>query len=901
MSPQSSIGHYRIVSKLGEGGMGAVYRATDTKLNREVAIKVLPDAVANDPDRLARLTREAQVLASLNHPNIAAVYGVEERAIVMELVPGHPPAGPLSPEAALPLIRQLIDALEYAHEKGVVHRDLKPANLKITPEGRLKVLDFGLAKALSADTASDTAHSGNPASSPTLTIQGTLAGAIMGTAAYMSPEQARGQKVDKRADIWSFGVVFYELLTGRNLFGRETVSDTLAAVLKTDPDWSALPPDTPPAIRRLLRRCLERDRTRRLADIADARLEIDEALESPAAIVAPLARAAFHWWIAALALVALGGLAVAVVHFRETPPQAAAVRFQVPAPEKANFGLAPPALSPDGHQLAFIAGGADGHSMVWVRPLDSVAAHALPGTEGAVEALFWSPDSRLIGFLVQGKVKKIEAAGGPPQTLCEIPEFLIGGSWNRDGVIIIGTADGGLFRVSQAGGVAARLTTADEAHGELGHLKPWFLPDGRHFLYLLRTANPEAMGIYLATLDGTERKRLAATNQGGAYAPPAAGSQHGHLLFLREGTLMALPLDARRFEPAGEAFPLAEQVGSWLSGEFFSVSTNGVLAYRNGGGAGGGPQVGGSQPVWFDRQGKSLGTLGPPGNYGTGPTLSPDGNRAAVDLGNSAGNRDVWVLDVARGVPTRFTFDSGQDFSPAWSPDGTRLIFGSVGVNAGVFDIYQKDSSGTGEQERQLQFSSAMFPNSWSPDGRYLLYTIAQKGNRDLWVLPAAAGTPPGTKPVPYLQGPYNEQQGQFSPDGRWIAYSSDESGSFQVYVQSFPAGAGKVQVSTAGGSQPRWRRDGKEIFYISADFRLSAVDVKTEPRFEIGAPQALFGVRTPVGGLADWFSHYDVAADGMRFLVNTVAAERAGPAPTPITVIVNWQAALKQPKNAAK
>jgi serine/threonine protein kinase len=406
MSPQSSIGHYRIVSKLGEGGMGAVYRATDTKLNREVAIKVLPEAVANDSDRLARFTREAQVLASLNHPNIAAVYGVvehgvEERAIVMELVPGQAPAGPLSAEAALPLIRQLIDALEYAHEKGVVHRDLKPANLKITPEGRLKVLDFGLAKALSADSASG----GNPASSPTLTMQGTMAGMIMGTAAYMSPEQARGQKVDKRADIWSFGVVFYELLTGRNPFGCDTVSDTLAAVLKTDPDWSALPRDTPPAVRRLLRRCLERDRTRRLADIADARLEIDEgAGESLAPPIARHARAAVRWLIAVLALVALASLVVAVMHFRETPQPPAAVRFQIPAPEKTSFGLAPPAISPDGRQLAFIAGGAEGHSMVWVRPLDSVAAHALTGTEGAVWALFWSPDSRFIGFLVGGRL-----------------------------------------------------------------------------------------------------------------------------------------------------------------------------------------------------------------------------------------------------------------------------------------------------------------------------------------------------------------------------------------------------------------------------------------------------------------------------------------------------------------
>ena len=891
MSPSSSIGHYRIVSKLGEGGMGAVYRATDTRLNREVAIKVLPAAVASDPDRLVRFTREAQVLASLNHPNIAAVYGVEEHAIVMELVEGQPPAGPLSSEAALPLIRQLIDALEYAHEKGVVHRDLKPANLKITPEGRLKVLDFGLAKALSADAA----NTGDPTSSPTVTMHGTMAGMIMGTAAYMSPEQARGQKVDKRSDIWSFGVVFYELLTGRNLFGCETISDTLAAVLKTDPDWSALPLDTPPGIRRLLRHCLDRDRKRRLADIADARLEMDEALsgpELPVPAAALPARAAFRWWNAAVALVALAGLALAVVHFRETPPQPAAMRFQIPAPEKTNFGITGMALSPDGRQLAFIAGGVDGRPMLWVRPLDSVTAHALPGTEGAGYLPFWSPDSRFIGFLVQGKVKKIDAAGGLPQPLCEVPGDLVGGSWSRDGVIIFGSASSGLFRVSQAGGVAAGLTTPDKAHGERGHLRPWFLPDGRHFLYFSR-AGQEAIGIYLATLDGPERKRLATTGQAGAYAPPAAGSENGHLLFLREGTLMALPLDARRFEPAGEPFPLAEQIGSLLAMGFFSVSANGVLAYRNGASSAGVTQL-----AWFDRQGKSLGVLGPPGVYSS-PELSPDGSRAAVDQldTGTAATQNVLLMDVARGVPMKFTFDLGQDFGATWSPDGTRLAFTSIrGAEIGM---YQKDSGGTGKEELLLKSDLNVVPNSWSPDGRYLLYSATSpKTGNDLWVLPASAGTTPGGKPVSYLQEPYNERQGQFSPDGRWIAYSSDESGIYQVYVQSFPAGAGKFQVSTSGGSQPRWRRDGKEIFYIGADGRLTAVDVKKEARFGAGAPHPLFDAQIPSGGpgtaVYGTFD-YDVTADGKRFLASSVAIDRANAAPTPITVIVNWTAALKR------
>jgi eukaryotic-like serine/threonine-protein kinase len=907
MSLPSSIAHYRITAKLGEGGMGEVWRATDTKLGREVAIKVLPDRFAADPDRMARFRREAQVLASLNHPNIAAIYGVEERTIVMELVEGETLAelvarGPVPVAEALPMARQIAEALEAAHEKGIVHRDLKPANVKVTPAGVIKVLDFGLAMAVSPTSGTAGAQA-DLNTSPTLTVRATQAGMIMGTAAYMSPEQARGMAVDKRADIWAFGVLLYELLTARPLFAGETISDTLAAVLRADIDLTALPLDTPPAIRRLLRRCLERDRKRRLPDIGVARLEIDEALggspESLALAAVPHARAAIRWRNAAVALaaLALAGLALAVVHFRETPPQAVPVRFQIPAPEKGSFGSTGLALSPDGRQLAFIASGADGRAMLWVRPLDSVTAHALLGTTGAGWVPFWSPDNRSIGFVVQGKLKKIEAAGGPPQTLCEVPGGLVGGSWSRDGVIIFGTPFGGLFRVPQAGGAATRLTTTDEPNGELGHLRPWFLPDGRHFLYFSRTANPEKAGIYLATLDGPARKRLVATNQGGAYAPPAAGSQNGHLLFLREGTLMALPLDARRFEPAGEAFPLAEQVGSILATEFFSVSANGVLAYRNGGAALGF----GSQLVWFDRQGKSLGALGPLGVYASGPALSPDGNRVAVDQldTGTAGNRDVhevWVLDVARGVPTRFTFDTVNNGSPAWSPDGARLVFASMRGTAGTYSIYQKDSSGTGKEELLLQSGTPMVPNSWSPDGQYLLYSVTgQKTGSDLWVLPVAGGTPPDSKPVPYLQGPYNERQGQFSPDGRWIAYSSDETGSYQVYVQSFPAGTGKFQVSTAGGSQPRWRRDGKEIFYTGADGRLTAVSVKTAPKFEAGAPQALFDALIRPGSLAAGPFFYDVAADGRRFLFNTLATDRAGPAPTPITVIVNWPAALKR------
>ena len=894
MVPGFSIAHYRITAKLGEGGMGEVYRATDTKLGREVAIKVIPDVFAQDEDRMARFTREAQMLAALNHPNIAAIYGVEDRALVMELVEGSTlaariAAGPMPLAEVLPVALQIVDALECAHEKGIVHRDLKPANIKITPEGRVKVLDFGLAKALANETAQ-----GDPASSPTLTMRATMAGVILGTAGYMSPEQARGHEADKRADIWSFGVVLYEMLTGRQIFVGPTVSDTLAAVLMREPDWSLLPPDTPPALHRLLRRCLERERRQRLPDIAVARMELDDALrggpaESPVAAASPKADGWLRWWSGAATVVALAALAVAAMHFRETPAPPDPLRFQIPAPEKTQFGTTGLAVSPDGRRIAFIAAGAHGAAMIWVRSLDSLAAQALPGTEGVVYLPFWSPDGRSIGFMAQGKLRKVEASGGPPQIICDQPGISLAGSWSREGVIIFSTSNGGLFRVPQAGGVPSRITTPNESQGEIGHLRPWFLPDGRHFLYVTRTRQPENAAIYLASLDSKERKRLAATQQAGAYAPPAAGSRTGHLLFLRQNTLMAQPLDGTRFEPVGEAFPVAEQVGSYLAMGLFSVSTNGVLAYRSG------DSAGGSQLVWFDRTGKSLGTLGAHNIFNGGLSISPDGKRVAVDQMDQTGNRDVWVLDVARGVPMRFTFDSAQEVGPVWAPDGRRLLFSSDRAG-GINSIYKKDSSGSGNEELLFKSGIPMLAYDWSPDGRYLLYgALDPKTRSDLWVLPVAAGTAGEGKPAPYVQTPFSENQGQFSPNGRWIAYTSDESGQPEIYVQSFPAGGGKYQVSTgAGGTQARWRRDGKEMFYIGGDGNLMAVNVKTEGAFEADTPRGLFNPRIFFGATNAYF-RYDVAKDGQRFLAISVDTGAEGSGPAPITVVVNWQAALKR------
>jgi Tol biopolymer transport system component len=693
----------------------------------------------------------------------------------------------------------------------------------------------------------------------------------MGTAAYMSPEQARGKTVDKRADIWAFGVVLYEMLTGRQLFEGETVSDTLARVLTKEPDWDRAPAKT----RRLLRRCLEKDPKRRLRDIGDAwELPEEPPVESPS-------HSALPWAVAAVAILAAAGLAV--VHFRQTPPQPVPIRFQIPAPDKTNLsGNSGMALSPDGRRLAFVASGPDGRGMIWVRALDSLAAQALPGTEGApASAPFWSPDSRFIGFAVRGKLNKIEASGGPPQTLCELSANITGGSWSRDGVIVLGTPTGGLFRVPQAGGVATQFTAPDASLGETGHWRPWFLPDGRHFLYATNTRKAEDSAIYLATLDSKDRKRLVAARQAAAYAPPPTGSENGHLLFLRAGTLMAQPLDAKRFELTGEPFPVAEQVGSYYGIAFFSVSANGVLAYRSGSSLN-------SQLVWFDRGGKSLGSLGAPALYDGGLALSPDGKRVAVGEGEQIGNRDIWLLDVARGVHTRFTFDA-QSSRPTWSPDGARLAFVSYRGESGN-EIYQKDSGGSGSEEL---LSKSGFPEDWSLDGR-LLYSVSDpKTKGDLWVLPVQAGTPESHKPRPYLQTPFTEAQGRFSPDGHWVAYASDESGQYQIYVQSFPAGAGKFQVSTGGGgTQPRWRRDGKEIFYLAADGKLMAVEAQTASRFEAGVPKALFDPMIPRSRPPPWvFYFYDVTADGKRFLVNSISTAPESSASAPITVVVNWLA----------
>jgi len=879
----AKLGPYEIRNLIGAGGMGEVYRARDPRLGRDVAIKVLLEVFAKDAERMARFEREAQLLAALNHPNIATLLGLEESdksgALVMELVEGPTladrlAAGPIPLDEALPIARQIAEALEYAHEKSIVHRDLKPANVKLTREGVVKVLDFGLAKALGDDPGE-----AGSANSPTLSLAATRAGMILGTAAYMAPEQAKGKPVDRRADIWAFGVVLFEMLTGRRLYSGETAAETLAAVMMKEPALDPLPAETPQAIRKLLRRCVEKDRKRRLQSIGEARIAIEEELATPArdaAVVAasppPRPKRALAWMALVAAVATVAALALAVAYFRRTPAEARAVSLALPPPEKASFG--PIAVSPDGRRVAFTATQA-GRTQLWVRPLDSTAAQALPGTEDASYP-FWSPDSRFLGFFAQGKVKKIEASGGPPRTLADAPAGR-GGTWSRDGVIIFAPAPGaGLSRLAASGVEAKPLTTLDPSRLENSHRWPVFLPDGRHYLCYVRSPLREHRGIYVFGLDSKKGIRLLGDESNVAYVEMPSGP--GYLLFIREAALLAQPFDAKQLQLAGEPFSVAERVGyeasfSWGA---FSASNNGVLVYDPIG-----PSLS-DQLTWFDREGKRLGAVGSPVGVHYQPWLSPDEKSVAIEQFDLQLTFDIWLIDLSRGAPSRFTFDPANDQYPVWSPDGSRIAFASS--RNGLLNLYLKVATGAGQEELLQKSAIAQAPEDWSRDGRWLAYWERHpETSVDLWVLPLSGDR----KPVPFLRTKANEHGGRFSPDGKWMAYHSDETGSQEVYVQPFPASGGRWQVSKDGGGYPKWRRDGKELFYLAADKKIVAVDVETGSTFQVGVPRPLFETRISVP-----YAHFAVTGDGRRFLVPTPVA---GAQSTPATVVLNWTAGIKR------
>ncbi len=947
LAPGARLGPYEILSALGAGGMGEVYRARDSRLQRDVAIKVLPASFAADPERLARFEREAQMLAALNHPNIAAIYGFEEgpaaldagrageagphestdvgagfsrpvRALVMELVEGETLAehlaartfsGPrgLPIDEAVPIAKQIADALEAAHEQGVIHRDLKPANIKVTPDGVVKVLDFGLAKlAESAGSRQQAAGSANLTMSPTITSPAMMTGAgvILGTAGYMSPEQAKGRDADKRSDVWAFGCVLFEMLTGARAFEGEDVSDTLAAVLRAEPDWNALPADVPPYLRTIVKRCLEKNRKARIPDISAVRFLISEAAATavpvPTAIDAEAgsqkARPAFlRAWQAAAALLALTTVAGGAAWWSASRPVTPAVsRFFVYPPDKNTFvtfgrvgtGVV---ISPDGSKLAFTARDASGKTLLWIRGIDSLTAQPLQGTDDAGYP-FWSPDSRFIGYFAQQKLLKIAASGGPPQTLCVTGVAgLRGGSWSQDGTIVFSTGPNkGLSRVSSAGGQPSEFMRL--AEGQTSYVFPWFLPDGHHFLFYAYATSDDVGGVYVGSLDAAESKRLAGADSAAVY-----DSQSGHVLFVRQGTLLAQPFNSQTLALAGESFPIAERVESVVTPGIaaFSVSNNGILAYGVGTGGAAGLQMG-----WFDRQGKPVEAVGPPGNY-RGIDLAPDGTRVAAHRHDGNGG-DIWVTDLSRSTTSRFTFDASQEnSSPIWSPDGTRIVYAST--RNGKSGVYQKLANNAGTEERLLESTNTILPVSWSPDGNSIVYEVLDpKTENDLWLLPLSGDR----KPSPLLHTPFTESHGQISPDGKWLAYYSNETGRAEVYVQPFPGGAGKWQISTSGGVFPRWRRDGRELFYMIpiTGGKMMGVDVKSiGSTFDAGTPKDLFDspyvnlAHTGIAAGAGPYHTFAVSPDGQRFLIPHPASGATADLVMPVVVVENWAAGLSK------
>jgi eukaryotic-like serine/threonine-protein kinase len=894
LSVGDKVGPYEILGPIGAGGMGEVYRARDAILKREVALKVLPASFLRDPDRVARFQREAEVLASLDHPNIGHIHGMvaseDSRGLVLALIEGPTladriAAGPLPLQETLAISKQIVAALEYAHDRGVVHRDLKPANVKITPDGVVKVLDFGLAKVLEDEAAP--ASAGGLADSPTVTLGHTRAGVILGTVAYMSPEQAVGRTVDRRSDIFSFGAVLYEMLTGKRAFAGATTPDVLEAVVKNDPDWSKLPAATPVYLRKLLQRMLTKDRKQRLQAIGEARIalenpEVGQVSDLPVSGVGqvsdlPVSEPRPQGAVYALAAIAaLAILALAYVYFRE--PQPALVKFEVPPPGKGTFAqnVGPPAVSPDGRRVVFVAA-VDGKRALWVRDLDSLESRMLPGTENAA-APFWAPDSRQLGFFVAGKLLKIDLTGAPAITIAATTGGLNGGAWSKENVIVFtSSSTAGLLRVSAAGGTPARLTELDMSRNEIAHRKPNFLPDGRHFVYLAVSSEAEKTAIFVGDLQSKDKKLVARAASNAQYVEPAGSRGGGYILFARDRTLMAQPFDAGKLQTTGDAVPIAEQVDYYPGGgyAYFGASWNGVLAYYPGG-AGTALQI-----TWYDRSGKVVGTVGKPVDIQT-LRLSPNGKTIATDrLDAQTSKRDIWLYDLVRGTEQRLTFENDNQF-PVWSPDGSRVAY----IKRTDTRLVVKAADGTGPEE--LLETAPKAPMDWTRDGAFLLTATRNtnpKTGNDIWALPMSG--PNALKPVALLQTEFSEWQPRVSPDGRWLAYESNESKRYEVYVVGFPSLNGHWQISANGGTRPVWSRDGRELYFSSPDNKLMAVPIQPGAQFQAGVPKPLFDVRQMATGNAT----YDVSADG-RFLIATPVEQ---PATVPMTVVLNWQAALKK------
>jgi len=890
-----TISHYKILAKLGEGGMGVVYKAEDNKLKRTVDLKFL-SAIALGCEEKSRFLREAQAAAALNHPNICTIYAIDEvdgqMFIAMEFIEGQSlqekiKVGPLKIDEAIKFAMQVADGLQAAHEKGITHRDIKSANIMITEKGQAKIMDFGLAKLARGGTML------------------TKEGMTLGTAAYMSPEQARGEVVDHRTDIWSLGVVLYEMISGRLPFRGEYEAAMMYSILNEEPEpLTSLRSNVPMDLERVVAKMLAKNPAARyqhvdelpvdlkaiaIASVTRSRIST-KPVQQEAVSKIQNSRVRFLGIVAAIS--SLIALALAIAHFHEKPQKPHTTRSFIHPPEKTTFAYEEfqtgipgghIALSPDGKTLAFLAVDSSGrNNSLWIRYLHSLSAQKLAGTEGAYYP-FWSPDNRFIGFFAEEKLKKIDVSGGPAVTICAARGGR-GGSWNQDGVILFarGSLDV-INKVSAVGGEPTAATKLDSAHHDFNHRWPWFLPDGKHFLYFARTggiAGSEDDAICLASLEGNVSKRLLRARSNVAYAG-------GYLIYLREERLIAQRFDTENLELAGEAIPLAEPVryDNILRKGVFSVSQTGILIYQ------GGYLQYASQLTWFDPtwHNKNLNAIGEFNRYVGYCQLSPDGKKIAASFVDSQSqNADIWIYESSRGLRTRLTFDPSYDSHPIWSPDGNRIAFTSS--RTGHSALYQKSSSGAGEEERLFESSTSKTTSDWSSDGRYILYNTFgdPKTKADLWILPLFGDSAGG---MPFLQTEFNEWDGKFSPDGRWIAYPSDESGRYEIYVRPFspmgvgqPGRDGKWQVSTIGGILPEWRGDSKALFFISADNKLTVAEVNgAGENFEVGVVRPLFDVPG---------TFEDVSADGQRFLFTVPVKEQS---PAPLTLVTNWDQEVKK------
>jgi Tol biopolymer transport system component len=895
------LGSYEVVAQIGAGGMGEVYRAHDSKLGRDVAIKVLPANFVNDPERLSRFQREARMLAALNHANIATIYGLEQcdgvTCLVMELVSGETlaervKAGPLGIEEALKIAVQIAEALEAAHEKSIIHRDLKPANVKVTPEGKVKVLDFGLAKAFSGDAAND-----DPSNSPTLSAAATMQGVILGTAAYMSPEQARGKACDKRTDIWAFGCVLYELLTGKRAFLGESATEILAAVLREEPEWKALPVSTPTKILDLLRRCLQKDVNRRTRDAGDVRIEIGEALSAPATAEPAAVTKGSHalgrrGLILSLCSLLVGGAitGLAIWNLKPPPPKPVSRVVITLPPGQRLAGLDQPvvALSPDGNQLAYVA--TQGTTpQLYLRSMDSLEAKPIPNTDGALDP-FFSPDGQWLGFFAGGKLKKILVSGGAAVTIGDAADPR-GANWISQGMIAFAPTNvSGLQQISNAGGTQQPLTRFEK--DENSHRWPEFLPGGKAVLFAAGAAGASSWAnarIAVQSIGTGERRNLVRGGMYPRYAPS------GHLVYAQGGILMAVPFDSQRLAVTGTAVPVVQGVlQSPVSGAAqYSCSSTGSLVYVPGG-----IQASQSRLVWVNRAGAEQ-PLATPAHVYRNPRISPDGRRVAVGITEQ--EAQLWLYDLSRDTLSRLTFEGNTNQLPAWTPDGKRIAFQSN--KDGPLNIFWQLADGSGGLERLTTSEYAQAPHSWSPDGQLLAFNeVNPITGRVIWVL-RMDGPSSGSGQVPsggssqsrkaqlFLGTPLLQSAPRFSPDGRWLAYVSDESGRSEIYVQPYPGPGGKWQISTEGGTEPVWNPKGRELFYRSGA-KILAVDIATQPNFAAGKPRMLFeGHYQPTPATSP---NYDVSSDGQRFLMlKPIEQEQA--APTQINVVLNWFEELKQ------